>query len=68
MIENVHCRKDCPNRAEGCHTTCADGAAEMLVNSIVRDEISKRRRAELGNASGVFELLMKRIHRRAGQR
>lgn len=34
MIENVHCRKDCPNRAAGCHTTCADGAAEMLVNSI----------------------------------
>lgn len=60
MIEINHCRSDCPNRAEGCHTTCSVGIAEMLVNSLVREQIADERREKKNIDHTSFRLAHKR--------
>ena len=67
MITNNECCKDCPNRTEGCHTTCAAGIAELLVNSIVRDELTKRRRDEKSMTSASFFMMQKRRRKKVGE-
>lgn len=60
MIEVKHCRSDCPNRAEDCHTTCSVGIAETLVNSLVREQISDQRREKKNIDHAAFKLMLKR--------
>ena len=60
MIEINHCRSDCPNRAEGCHTTCSVGIAETLVNSLASEQIADERREKKNIDHASFKLMFKR--------